>query len=117
MAPGGLSGTSLVGETAQSRRPPRSDERLACTEIRRSLRVLVASLAWARLLARSQSEVVDVFDRDANRICSGVLTRQPEGRAALVPDHHYVMAHYAERDGQLMTHLFVPWPSMHTGAT
>jgi len=72
---------------------------------------------WARLLARSPSEVVDVFDRDGNRICSGLLTRQPEGRAALVPDHHYVTAHYAERGGHLMTHRFVPWPSMHMGAT
>ncbi len=71
---------------------------------------------WARLLARSPSDEVDVFDRGGNWICSGLLTRRPDGRAALVPDHHYVLAHYAMRDGELKTRYFVPWPSLHLDA-
>jgi len=111
--PGQVSWKRLCG--AAQRLGPSEDWR--ALQLNDPLKYWWRSRRWARLMARSPSDVVEVFDRDGERICSGLLTRRPEGRAALVPDHHYVLANYAMKDGELVSRFFLPWPSLHIGAT
>jgi hypothetical protein len=68
---------------------------------------------WARLLAKSPSRVVDVFDELGGRICSGLHTRDPEeGLVVLVPDHFFAIASSASREGTPLSGArFMPWPS------